>query len=88
MSHEDPHMGEPESVNLNFFDPAIAPNPQPVWRNLVKLCPVGTPMPGGMLCISNYEDVMYALRNPQIFSSAMPFLTYMAPSLRKGSAFV
>jgi cytochrome P450 len=65
-------MSQQEDRDLNIFDPRIAAHPQPTWRTLAKQCPVGQPMPGGMMCISSYEDVMFALRNPDIFSSRMP----------------
>jgi cytochrome P450 len=64
-------MSESEEINLNFFDPAVAADPQKTWRALATQCPVGEPVPG-MSAISSYEDVMFALRNPQIFSSQMP----------------
>ena len=69
MSSSRP-KGDPDGINL--FDAAVAANPQPVYRRLRQLCPVGRPTSGGPLCLSRYEDVMYALRNPQIFSSVMP----------------
>ncbi len=62
--------GDPDGIN--FFDPAVAAQPQPVYRRLRERCPVGRPIPHGSVCLSRYEDVIYALRNPKIFSSIMP----------------
>ncbi len=62
--------GDPDDIN--FLDAAVAAHPQPVYRRLRQRCPVGKPVPGGPVCLSRYEDVIYALQNPQIFSSVMP----------------
>jgi cytochrome P450 len=58
--------------SINFFSEQASSHPQPVFRQLRKQCPVGKPIPGGSVCLSRYEDVMYALRHPEIFSSSMP----------------
>ena len=62
--------GAPSS--LDFMDPAVASNPQPLFEQLRKRCPVGHALPGGPVCISRYEDVLFALRHPEIFSAAIP----------------
>ena len=63
----------PESDDtINFFDAGSASCIQPVLNRLRERCPVGRPIPGGAVCLSRYEDVMFALRNPQIFSSELP----------------
>jgi cytochrome P450/hemoglobin-like flavoprotein len=58
--------------SLDIFDPAVAPHPQPVFRRLRERCPVGAPGPGQPVCVSRYEDVVFALRHPEIFSAVMP----------------
>ncbi len=60
------------SDSVNFFEPAAAAHPQPVFQRLRERCPVGNPIPGGSICISRYDDVLYALRHPEIFSAVMP----------------
>jgi len=60
-----------EKREVNLFSPEFAARPQPVYRGLVTKCPyahsaiVGTPV------LSRYEDVVWALRHPEIFSSEM-----------------
>jgi cytochrome P450 len=63
---------EADAGTINFFDPAVAAHPQPVFRRLRERCPVGKPIPGGGVCLSRYEDVLFALRHPGIFSAVMP----------------
>jgi len=58
-----------EAVNL--FAEEVSSCPQPVYRDLVARCPVAHSALGGSKLISRYEDVLWALRNPRIFSSAM-----------------
>ena len=61
--------GEPAEVNL--FDPAVVGCPQPFYAKLHAQCPVGrAPLDGGAV-ISRYDDVVWALRHPDIFSSEM-----------------
>jgi cytochrome P450 len=56
---------------LNLFDSEFAANPQPVFRELRQRCPVGRPAPEAGLVVSRYEDVLHALKHPEIFSSRM-----------------
>ncbi len=60
----------PETGEVNMFSAEFAACPQPVYRGLVERCPVARQPFGGKV-ISRYEDVLWALRNPQIFSSEM-----------------
>jgi cytochrome P450 len=62
---------DPETGEVNLFSGEFASCPQPVYRDLVKQCPVAHQAFTGGKVISRYEDVLWALRNPQIFSSAM-----------------
>ncbi len=70
-SHTD-QTPETNSDSINFFDPASAAHPQPVFRRLRERCPVGKPIPGGSVCLARYDDVLFALRHPEIFSAVMP----------------
>ncbi len=61
----------PETGEVNLFDPAISACPQPVYRRMLTGCPVARAALTGGPVISRYEDVTWALRHPEIFSSAM-----------------
>ena len=65
-------MEDESNDSINFFSPEAASCPQPVLNRLRDRCPVGQAIPGGSVCVSRYEDVMFALRNPQIFTSELP----------------
>jgi len=68
VSADNPNV---ETGEVNLFDPAVSACPQPVYRRMLAGCPVTrAAMTGGAL-IARYEDVMWALRHPEIFSSAM-----------------
>ncbi len=60
-----------EKREVNLFDPAIAACPQPVYRHMLAGCPVARAALTGGPIIARYEDVTWALRHPEIFSSAM-----------------
>jgi len=61
-SHED----------LNPFDPKVANDPQPFYRRLRDECPVARFDFAGSeaVYISRYQDVHWALRHPEVFSSS------------------
>lgn len=61
--------GEPADINL--FDPAIVGCPQPFYAKLHAECPVGRAVLDGGAVISRYDDVVWAMRHPEIFSSEM-----------------
>ena len=62
---------EPSSEGINLFDPAVASCPHATYRRLIDEQPVmRTPLGDGVV-ISRYEDVLFALRSPEIFSSEM-----------------
>ncbi len=72
----DPESPEPaqeagSADAVNLFSGEFARCPQPVYRDLVSRCPVAHSVLGDGKVISRYEDVIWALRNPQIFSSEM-----------------
>jgi cytochrome P450 len=56
-------------INLFSFDFAAAP--QPVYREAMSRCPVARSAMIGLPIVCKYEDVVWALRHPEIFSSAM-----------------
>lgn len=55
----------------NLFDPAIAACPHAAYRRLVDEAPVIRMPVTDSPIICRYDDVMYALRHPEIFSSEM-----------------
>lgn len=59
---------DPATVNL--FTPEFAACPQATYRELHERCPVFRSVLGGPV-ITRYEDVVWALRHPEIFSSQM-----------------
>jgi cytochrome P450 len=62
----DPNTGE-----VNLFTPDFAACPQPTFRKLVDQCPVSRAAFTNTPVIARYEDVVWALRHPEIFSSQM-----------------
>jgi cytochrome P450 len=60
---------DPASFELKLLDPALARHPQPVYAQLHGRCPVTHAADTGSPVISRYEDVLWALRHPEIFSS-------------------
>jgi cytochrome P450 len=65
---------DPSDGTLNVVEPGFTVDPQPVYRELLqhhrvaKMIMLGTPI------LSRYEDVVWALRHPEIFSSEMDVL--------------
>ncbi len=57
------------SIRLNLFDPEFRQNPYPLYARLRAEAPVCRVDPGDAWAVSRYDDVMFVLRNPQIFSS-------------------
>lgn len=66
MASETPRAGTP-----NIFDPAVTACPHAAYRKLVDDMPVIRMPVTNSPIISRYEDVMFALRHPEIFSSEM-----------------
>jgi cytochrome P450 len=60
-----------ESGRINLFHEEFARCPQPAYAKLRSQCPVGRSVLSDAPVISRYEDVMWALRHPEIFSSEM-----------------
>lgn len=68
MTVENPN---PETGEINLVDREFAAAPQPVYRRALSRCPVARASFGAGPVLSRYEDVMWALRHPEIFSSEM-----------------
>lgn len=66
MASETPRADIP-----NIFDPAVTACPHATYRKLVDDLPVIRMPITDSPIISRYEDVMFALRHPEIFSSEM-----------------
>jgi cytochrome P450 len=61
----------PETGEVMLFSPELAACPQPVYSRMLAGCPVHRAMVTGSAVISRYEDTMWGLRHPEIFSSEM-----------------
>jgi len=61
----------PETREVNLFDEEFARCPQPVYARMHAECPVARQALTGGPVVSRYEDVLWALRHPDIFSSEM-----------------
>ena len=68
MSADNP---DPITGEVNIFTPDFAACPQATYRKLVEKCPVGRAVITNAPVISRYDDVVWALRHPEIFSSEM-----------------
>ena len=68
MSASNP---DPETGLISLFDPAFAACPQPVYRRALSRCPVTRAAFTNSPVISRYEDVVWCLRHPEVFSSEM-----------------
>jgi len=60
-----------ETREVNLFSPEFSAHPQPVYKELVAKCPFARTALAGTPVLSRYEDVLWALRHPEIFSSEM-----------------
>jgi cytochrome P450 len=61
----------PETGEVILFAPEFATRPQPVYERMLSGCPVHRAKLTNSPVISRYEDTMWALRHPEIFSSEM-----------------
>jgi cytochrome P450 len=57
---------------LTLFSPSVADDPHPTYAELRSQCPVARGDLGGhtMVLLSRYDDVLFALRHPEAFTSA------------------
>jgi cytochrome P450 len=63
----------PEEIQHSVFTPTdaeMAAHPQPIYRMMREFAPVIETDDGGIM-VTRHEDVMDALRNPEVFSSDM-----------------
>ena len=65
----DPYDADPVGA---LFSPAVADDPHPAYRRLRRECPVARTDMGGMpaVLVTRYDDVWWALRHPEYFTSA------------------
>jgi cytochrome P450 len=68
MASDNPNL---ETREVDVFSPDVVACPQAVYRRMIAGCPVARASFGGGAIIARYEDVVWALRHPEIFSSAM-----------------
>lgn len=61
----------PETGEFNLIDPEFNAHPQPVYARLLADFPVARSIVMSTPVFSRYEDVLWALRHPEIFSSEM-----------------
>jgi cytochrome P450 len=57
------------SARYNLLSPELKANPYPAYAEMRRSTPVCQVDPGGMWAVSRYDDVMYVLKNPRLFSS-------------------
>ncbi|MFP2924573.1 cytochrome P450 [Pyxidicoccus sp. 3LG] len=57
------------TARYNLLSPELKTHPYPAYADLRRNAPVCQVDPGGMWAVSRYDDVMYVLKNPQLFSS-------------------
>ena len=62
---------ELKPTHFSLFDPAFTANPHPVYRRLRSECPVAREPFSDAAILTRFEDVLHALRHPEIFSSGM-----------------
>ncbi|MGZ8766466.1 MAG: cytochrome P450, partial [Acidimicrobiia bacterium] len=66
-------MTDLDPLRLLFIDPGVSDDPAPAYARLRNECPVArTPgLTGDMsVWISSYDDALWALKHPEVFSSA------------------
>ncbi len=68
MSTPNPN---PETGEINLVEASFTAAPQEVYGKLVRECPVAKTLGMGSPVLSRYDDVRWALRHPEIFSSEM-----------------
>jgi len=64
-------MVDPDSKEVRLFDPEFARCPHATYEALREQCPVTRAAFTRSPVVSRYEDVLWALRHPEIFSSEM-----------------
>ncbi len=71
MYTEDAVSTGDEDASLDVFSQACADDPHPVYQEMHARCPVGREdgMFGPSATLSRYDDVLWALKHPEVFSS-------------------
>jgi cytochrome P450 len=72
ISTDDPASAGDEGPILEVFSQRCADDPHPVYQDMHDRCPVGREpgMFGGhSVTLSRYDDVLWALKHPEVFSS-------------------
>jgi cytochrome P450 len=62
---------KPDPERVNLFEEGFARCPQRLYAEMHSRCPVARMVIGDQPVIARYEDVIFALRHPEIFSSEM-----------------
>jgi cytochrome P450 len=57
------------SSRVNLLAPEVRANPYPVYAGLRRDAPVSQVDPDGLWAVSRHDDVLYVLKNPQLFTS-------------------
>jgi cytochrome P450 len=57
------------TTRYNLLSPELKTNPYPAYADMRRNAPVCQVDPGGMWAITRFDDVLFVLKNPQIFSS-------------------
>lgn len=58
-------------MEYNPFTPEVKANPYPYYTHLRHYAPVFQVKDAGFWAVSRYDDVLYVLKNPQLFSSTI-----------------
>jgi hypothetical protein len=64
---------------VNVLSPAFRANPYPHYAEMRRARPVCQVEPGGMWAVSRHEDVLFVLKNPELFSSQGFKLAWQPP---------
>lgn len=68
MSTPNPN---PDTGEVDVVDPSFTACPQEVYKRLLQECPMAKTLGTDSPVLSRYEDIRWALRHPEIFSSEM-----------------
>ncbi|XXX76527.1 cytochrome P450 [Sorangium sp. So ce134] len=70
-------------TRLNLFAPEVRQNPYPFYAALRRESPVCQVDPNGMWAVSRYDDIVAALKNTEVFSSAGMRMATEPPFLQR-----
>ncbi|WP_437576925.1 cytochrome P450 [Sorangium sp. So ce887] len=70
-------------TRLNLFAPDVRENPYPFYATLRRESPVCQVDPNGMWVVTRYDDIVAALKDTQVFSSAGLRIASEPPYLRR-----